>query len=46
MSSEANTTDPSVGPSRPRAAPSLPCAWLFAAALDKRLVKSLLARLR
>ncbi len=46
MSSEANTTDPSVGPSRPRAAPSLPWTRPFAAALHKRLVKSPLACLR
>src|SRR5215212_4812678 len=45
-SSEANTTDPSLGPSRPRAAPSIPCAWPFAPALNKRPVKSPLARLR
>jgi hypothetical protein len=45
-SSETNTTDPNVRPSRPRAALPSPCARPLAAALHKRLVKSPLARLR
>jgi hypothetical protein len=45
-SSEANTTDPRVGPSRLRAALPLPCTRPFAPDLYKKPVKSPLARLR
>jgi hypothetical protein len=45
-SSEANTTDSSMGPNRPRATLPLPRTRLFAAALHRRSVKSPLVPLR